>query len=380
MKNKKLIIVLGTICTSIIFLLAINFLSGNILLNGIGNIIGSQIEEANLDFSFYVYDNQDENNIKAIVNLKNDEGLDYIIKPDNTKIECFGRKEISIDTNNELGKTGKFICKTLSGSEEERQMTITQDLIDNLSSFNKMYNDDGVSYKNQITYQKSETTDTTYYKIGNQNNTWINYKNGIITLALDDIYEYTTSGLRNVATIPLYLKKQDKAGNIIYTNVDAEVYASSRFDVFRFLEKRGKPLSYFGFTANTPNNQSSGFDLYNLRYGHGTYAGSYSGYFTMSWANIGLNDANSVSVEFGLYGNSGYGCQSSANASVDVYYTDGTNNSSNSVYHTGTEKSYTLNVNIDQTKTINYIKMNIWGYDNDYSSFYGYVKNIFVNV
>lgn len=69
----------------------------------IKDILGIKIKQENEEikvlplFSYVVYDNQDQENIKVLISINSENGIEYIEKPDGSKIFGNEKKQMKID-------------------------------------------------------------------------------------------------------------------------------------------------------------------------------------------------------------------------------------------------------------------------------------------
>ena len=102
MKKKKLLIIF-------ILILALVFCTfAGIKITT--NVQNKQMEKLNNKelFSYIVYDNQDEKNIKTLVTINSENGIEYIECPDGRKINGNSKSTITLDYMAEKNKDNEF--------------------------------------------------------------------------------------------------------------------------------------------------------------------------------------------------------------------------------------------------------------------------------
>lgn len=104
-----------------------------IILLGIANtdkiikIFGNEIQNENQPLlSYAIYDNQDNNNLKILLTINSENGIEYIEKPDGTIIYGYGKSKISIDYNYSLGNESIFKIKESNGEETQEKLLISE--------------------------------------------------------------------------------------------------------------------------------------------------------------------------------------------------------------------------------------------------------------
>ena len=204
-KNKKIFLVIIFI---IIILLCVNMLSGNKIIKNIYSSITGKalVENSETQVSYIAYDNQNSEDIRGLVVIENEIGIEYVIKPDGTRINGNGKNKIIIDYNGKLNETRNVIVKKVGENEKEYPVQITQEGINKqvqIVIINPIINENNeISGEIQPIYIMENSTDKFYYDYGSTLNPSIPYNNTI---------ELTNKNGT------LSLKKEDKAGNILIT-------------------------------------------------------------------------------------------------------------------------------------------------------------------
>ena len=96
----------------------------------IKDIIGIKIKQENEEikvlplFSYVVYDNQDEENIKVLISINSENGIEYIEKPDGSKIFGNQKRKIKIDYIAKKEEENIFKIKELGKEKQEKRLYI----------------------------------------------------------------------------------------------------------------------------------------------------------------------------------------------------------------------------------------------------------------
>ena len=139
--------------------------------------------------TYQVYDNSDENKIKTLVTINDNNGIEYVEYPDGTKIETNNKTQFSVDYNMAKDENYTFKIKSKNNEEvQEKTVCSNDDFINNNGvSISKINNENGykvIDIENEISLDGYKT----YYQIGN-NGSWVEGK-GKIGLA---DYDLTTN-------------------------------------------------------------------------------------------------------------------------------------------------------------------------------------------
>lgn len=91
-------------------ILAISIINNTQILNSIFNISIKQENEAQL-FSYIVYDNQDEQNMKVLITVNSEDGIEYIEYPNGKILYGNGKNTIAIDFMTSKSNNNTFKVK-----------------------------------------------------------------------------------------------------------------------------------------------------------------------------------------------------------------------------------------------------------------------------
>ena len=172
-------------------------------------------------FAYEIYNNQDENNIKVLVTVNSEDGIEYIIMPNETRIDCYEKTSTAIDYVAAKNSEGTFKIK--EKGKDEKAETIKLDGQTLYSNGIALDETDQSGYKEITTKSNLNTLKdrftTCSYKIG-ENGTWtspstINSEDKIYkTSALD--YDIIQNDLLNEDnTVTIYTKLSDSIGNAV---------------------------------------------------------------------------------------------------------------------------------------------------------------------
>lgn len=237
-KGKAKYVVL-LILIFLIILMLFNLLNNNRIVNSIYTQFIKQLSETEESIiSYAVYDNQNNNNVRVLFTVSNIGGIEYIEKPDGTKISVNGKASVSFDNGVILNSPVVIKVKRMGNPEiEEFSKTISQEYIDSLVDFEQT----------QMTteYVKVKVIDNSKIKFNSiqymLNNSGT-YTNATDTITINSSI-LTGSGPWE---INIKLKKTDKAGNIICID--------KKYTLERFLRKLNPIM-----TSNTsPSGVASG--------------------------------------------------------------------------------------------------------------------------
>ena len=166
MKKKKLLIIF-------ILILALVFctFAGVKITTNVQNKQMKKLNSKEL-FSYIVYDNQDEKNIKTLVTINSEKGIEYVECPNGRKIDGNSKNTISLDYIVEKNKDNEFKIKEIENNEVPKNLNINDESINN-STFKANVDEDingyeVISLENNINLENYKT----YYKIGKSEN-WI---------------------------------------------------------------------------------------------------------------------------------------------------------------------------------------------------------------
>lgn len=187
--------------------------------------------------------------------------------------------------------------------------------------------------------------------------------------------EIFITGLNGNSEYTIYVVGYDIYNNCIYSS-EKKVKTLSTFDVFEIMNKKSRTLSYYGVTYSLPNNEFPGFGLNNLRYGHQNGRGNYHGYYILPFEKFSFSKINIINVEFMQRTWKGNADGGYVQTSIQLFYTDGTYDEIINPKHYSSWNSVTAELKVDVSKEMDYLKMNIYGYDGYDNEMEAYVKNI----
>ena len=200
----------------------------------ISTVQNKQTEKLNKKelFSYIVYDNQDEKNIKTLVTINSENGIEYIECPDGRKINGNSKNTITLDYMVEKNKDNKFKIKELEKDEVQKNLNINDESINNSTLKVNIDEDingyEVISLENNINLENYKT----YYKVG-KNGNWVegnkfsiidydckrnNLTNDDSTLTISAKIENTD--LNNIVTL-------EKNISIVNTDVSNNIISSS---------------------------------------------------------------------------------------------------------------------------------------------------------
>ncbi len=374
MKSKNILIIILSIITLLIVYLMIKY---NILGQIQKNIEDKTQKMEENTLSYIIYDNTGEK-LKTVVTIAKEEGIDSVEYTDNdgkiVKIEGQGNKRIAIDLKATVDVDIPF--KIVSNELETTEvMHIPTDYIEKYMITTKLEEESTeTAHKYNIEYNTDLVNENVknYYKVGNDNEKWIEYSNKMqIELAdLDNPENKTTT---------LYTKEVNQYNDTLIKQEIVNVPLKGDVDIFKQTTRKGKSLSQSGFTSSYSHSEDSGFSLNYLKAGHHRDSADYSGTFRVKWDTLKLNmfKAPQLYIEYRLFANTRYGCPSNVGFTTTVRYKDGTTTSGNKgATQYQSETSVPVTLNLDKTKDIDYLEMKVYGYDDNNSYSYGYVRNI----
>lgn len=234
-KLNKISIILLIFAILVIILLMINALTGNKVISGMYYLItGKQLEETGTTIECMVYNNSNYYNYyheynnnytgnkiaKTLLSITNDYGIEYIIKPDNSKINGSGKTKVFLDYSFVIDEENTFTVKAIGKEPEEKKITITFETISDQFEV-----PDYTSEEEAIEYSlKNEEMDKVFFKY-EDGNWWREYQNKD-QLGMFYYEMPTTVGNETINSKKLYFYKTDKNQNIVY--FDKTVYTKSK--------------------------------------------------------------------------------------------------------------------------------------------------------
>lgn len=342
--------------------------------------------ESDVLISYSVYDNQDSENIKIRVRFYNENGIKSIEKPDGTVVDGEGKKEVYIDYVVNANTDENFKVILDSNVEVISNLKITEKGINETFKISN-YEVDGETEENEfcnikVNYDNKESTDKTYYKIG-ESGQWYEYTDNI-QLDMAAIENVTNEAGTEGKTI-VYIKKEDANGNIVTIPKEVEI-KSTAYSVFSNIRYKGESSDkYFtsvkGSSQFDPSYIGDNYLLFDFGYGHGSGSGNYSATYNLNYSKLELKTANKLKVIFNHY----IETSDQVSTYAKVYYTDGSSSeekvSEFEFYERWTIFGYTesrssVTIDLEENKTVDYIELKINGYDSRGGSFYGMIRDI----
>lgn len=119
---KKTTIKLVTIIVSIILLslVSLEVINKN-------NVLDKSMKNEDIKtFSYQIYNNNDNNNLKILLNIERENGIEYIKEPNGTIIYGYGKNKIALDYNYTLGNEDIFIIKEKDGEEAQEKLQLSE--------------------------------------------------------------------------------------------------------------------------------------------------------------------------------------------------------------------------------------------------------------
>ena len=231
MKSKKVNFkILFIIVIAIILTLIIYICLGKVgILQKLNETIKPETPEL---FSYIIYDNQDEKNIKMLIEVNDEKGIEYIKESDGKTINCNGKTQVSLEYVAAKNSNLSFTVKTNGEQEISKNITLNDETISNNSvSISKIKDIEGYKIfeiKNNLSLIADRFK--TYYKIG-ENGDWVEGKGKISTLD----YDLTQNGKVNEEdnTVTIYAKivneidKDNKLEDVVTISQKYEVNTDS---------------------------------------------------------------------------------------------------------------------------------------------------------
>ena len=223
-------------------------------------------------FAYEIYNNQNENNIKALVTVNSEDGIEYIIMPNETKIDCYEKTLTVIDYVAAKNSEGTFKIKEKGKDEKAETIKLDDQTIhDNGLALDET---DQSGYKeftieNKLQSLKEKFTNYSY-KIG-ENGEWRqvnNVQNGTYKLSELDYDLMQKELLNSDKTLNVYTKMSDNIGNTLTIkknyNVDItedETTASSE-SLLKAVEEYNKGNGKYTVTVS---DQTYNLKMYNIQ-------------------------------------------------------------------------------------------------------------------
>ncbi len=256
-KKLRLIIIL------IIFILVILFLilKKNEFIREITRNIKGENNSEEL-FSYIMYDNQDKDDIKVLVKVTSEYGIEYIETPDNRKILNSGNKQIVLDYEVKKDQNYVFKIKEVNQKEIERNLLVNDEYIDN-----KILHYDNITEGTGITtIQINKYIDFNNfiisYKFG-EDGIWEKSEGEIKKYDLEDFY------LRNLVnddgTVTFYIEmyNEENSNKIILDSKKYKVYVQDEI----LEELKEKKYGIIKYDFNVPSEINIEGELPRTTYG-----------------------------------------------------------------------------------------------------------------
>ena len=208
----------------IIVVISICIVNNFKILERIANVRLKQENENNIEnplISYQVYDNSMENKIKTLITINDNDGIEYIEYPDETKLYGNDKKILAIDYIMNKNENYTFKIKTHSSTEvQEKTICANDEFVNNNGvSISKINNETGykiIDIENKIELDGYKT----YYQIG-KNGKWTE-ENGRITLVDYDLI--TNDLINDDNTITINAKIENKnTKEVVTTSKNYEV-------------------------------------------------------------------------------------------------------------------------------------------------------------
>ena len=233
MKSKNILIIILSIITLLIVYLMIKY---NILGQIQKNIEDKTQKMEENTLSYIIYDNTGEK-LKTVVTIAKEEGIDSVEYTDNdgkiVKIEGQGNKRIAIDLKATVDVDIPF--KIVSNELETTEvMHIPTDYIEKYMITTKLEEESTeTAHKYNIEYNTDLVNENVknYYKVGNDNEKWIEYSNKMqIELAdLDNPENKTTT---------LYTKEVNQYNDTLIKQEIVNVPLKGDVDIFKQTDRK----------------------------------------------------------------------------------------------------------------------------------------------
>ena len=234
-----------------------------------------------------------------------------------------------------------------------------------------------------VNYPDKQSTDKTYYTIG-ETGEWYEFTDSI-QLDMAAI-ENVTDESGNKGETTIYIKKQDATGNTVTIAKEVEINSTAYNPISNIRYKEEDTEKYF--SKETPSTQfdpsyiSDNYLIPYFGYGHWQSSGNYGSVFKLEWSKLGLKTANKIKINFNHY-------RERSNDAIltyaQVYYTDGTTSEQKESTYEKDERwtifgdietRTSVTIDLDQSKTVDYIEMQINVWDSYGGSTFGIIRDI----
>jgi len=280
-----------------------------------------------------------------------------------------GKTTLAIDLNAEVNKEYRF--KVISNGEEKiESITIPENYLDNYFKYTvDEANTLSIEY---ITDQPDEEI-INEYKIGKESTNWKEYTENI---------KLEPTHMQNIGdtTTIINTKQTDSLGDIISDEEIVPIPTTGDFNIFENCLVRGKTVDEYGFSYTQSGCQTFNFTPDNLTAGRWQYSGNYTCTFTLdfSTSNLDLLKAKQLHIDYTLYAWGSYKKDySTVGFSGTLYYTDGTSSVQTlDVAQYSVETAKEMIFELDTTKQLDRLEIQIWGRDSFDAEAFGRVDNI----
>ncbi len=170
LKNRKIMIMIILILVCVIIFV----IKHNEILENVTKIIkGEDISEETKQFSYFVYDNREEDKIKTFITINSESGIEYVKCPNENVIYTNGSDSLSIDYETTMLKEYDFYIKEVDTPERKETLYIDDEKIQEASLSIDIINDavgyEKIQLKNKIKFPEYNKI---YYKIG-KDGSWV---------------------------------------------------------------------------------------------------------------------------------------------------------------------------------------------------------------
>lgn len=341
-------------------------------------------EDDNL-FTYEVVDNQDNNAIKCLVIVSDNDGIEYVENSNGQKINANGRTTIAMDVTTPLNQENIYQIKKLNNNDiVEETLKVTQEKIDSYFDIESVYDKEKQRSKYQVTSPLKEK-ETLQIKTARKDE-WRNYTENYFSNFKDLTDVAENNAFKYSGDAKITARKVDEAGNIVVSSernlqIKSDFNLSGETEYFDYLTKYNYALedSYISGGVTDSREGSYSIDFHSMKIGAPYHGATPTGYFDLPESAIGLKTLNKIKVDFQLETVWQTLNHSWAKAQLIITYKDGTTESTETPTQTleTATKNYLLEITPDATKEIANIRMQISGH-RDWSANVGTVKNIYL--
>ena len=355
MKNKK-VLIYAIVSTIILAIISIVLIRTN-LIKKIS--VEKRQEEQNIEnISYKVFDNTTEN-IQGLLFFKDNNGIQNIKYKQNDgeeySLDCNGKTQVAIDKVVKMGD--EIVCKyTTEIGTYSKNIKIDSDLIDKYVEIN-LENSDLEFDTATINYDNEEQILSKNYKIGEKEK-WTEFDESELDVSYVD-----DANSDDVNKVTVYAKQTTSKGTIVNSKVldiTPSKYRKKRYKLFEDLTENNQNLNDAGLELiSVSGYESYGFDVGNI-YVYRTH-GKGTTYMNIKYTPDNKND---MCEYIKLYLSMWRGIASNSSiAHLKVNYTDETYDEGYEVLDIIGLYNRELNIQIDRSKTVNYIEMELSGWD-----------------